>query len=351
MKKILILSANPKDTNKLRLDEEARKIQEALKLAKNRDKFEIVTEWAVRVEDLRRALLNHEPHIVHFSGHGAGTKGLALEDNSGITQLVSSESLASLFELFRPTVECVLLNACYSEVQAQAIHQHVDYVIGMNQPIGDVAAIEFSTGFYDALGAGEGYNYAFSMGRASIQLKGSQEYLIPVLKSRPSSLSISTKTKSSKIFVAMEEQKPEQNFGGISQNVSGGNVYGGIKAVQGNNNKVTTTVNVSSSANEKQLTQQEVMELLAQIERLIHQFPELPEVTKEKSLRLLGTAKDEAEATEPDKKFAADNLKRMADTLKNVSYVTFQKSIWENIKLILIQLPTWLGVTETFFGF
>ncbi|MHC5763467.1 CHAT domain-containing protein [Nostoc sp.] len=135
MKKILILSANPKDTSPLRLGEEVRKIQEALKLVKHQYQFEIATSWAVRVEDLRRALLDHQPHIVHFSGHGAGTQGLVLEDNFGVTQLVSSESLASLFELFRGIVECVLLNACYSEVQAQAIHQHIDYVIGMNQPI------------------------------------------------------------------------------------------------------------------------------------------------------------------------------------------------------------------------
>ncbi|WP_407890591.1 CHAT domain-containing protein [Scytonema sp. NUACC26] len=121
MKKILILSANPKDTSPLRLGEEAREIESALQRAKNRDKFEIVSKWAVRVEDLRRALLDRKPNIVHFCGHGAGTEGLALEDNSGVTQLVSSESIANLFELFCTTVECVLLNACYSEAQAQAI--------------------------------------------------------------------------------------------------------------------------------------------------------------------------------------------------------------------------------------
>ncbi|MBD0301792.1 MAG: CHAT domain-containing protein, partial [Tolypothrix sp. T3-bin4] len=192
MKKILILSANPKDTDKLRLDKEAREIEIALERAKNRDKFNIVSKWAVRIDDLRRTLLDYKPNIVHFCGHGAGIEGLALEDNYGRTQLVSSDALASIFELFRGTVKCVLLNACYSEVQAQAIHQHVDYVIGMNQPIGDVAAIEFATGFYDALGAGEGYDYAFRMGCASIRLKGSQEYSTPVLKFRPSSPSIST---------------------------------------------------------------------------------------------------------------------------------------------------------------
>ncbi|NJM73224.1 MAG: CHAT domain-containing protein [Scytonema sp. RU_4_4] len=228
MKKILIVSANPKNTNPLRLGEEARRIQEALKLAKYRDQFEIATEWAVRVEDLRRAMLDHQPHIVHFSGHGAGTQGLALEDNSGVTQLVSSESLTSLFELFRGTVECVLLNACYSEVQAQAIHRHIDYVIGMNQPIGDVAAIEFATGFYDALGAGENYDYAFSMGRASIHLKGGSEYSTPVLKSRPSSFSVSAK-KSRKLDTISEKELQQKPSSGISSNISDGKIGSGVQ--------------------------------------------------------------------------------------------------------------------------
>jgi hypothetical protein len=85
-------------------------------------------------------LLDYEPQIVHFSGHGGGEQGLALEDEAGQAQLVSADALARLFKLFEGKVECVLLNACYSEVQAEAICQHVNYVIGMNQAIGDKAA-------------------------------------------------------------------------------------------------------------------------------------------------------------------------------------------------------------------
>ncbi|BAY94347.1 hypothetical protein FDUTEX481_02897 [Tolypothrix sp. PCC 7601] len=141
MKKILILSANPTNTDKLRLDEEVREIQAGLERARSRDQFEIITKWAVRTDDLRRALLDYEPEIVHFSGHGAGNQGLALENNAGEIQLVSTAALARLFKLFRNQVECVLLNACYSEVQAVAIHQHIDCVVGMSQAIGDRAAI------------------------------------------------------------------------------------------------------------------------------------------------------------------------------------------------------------------
>ncbi|PMB21346.1 CHAT domain-containing protein, partial [Fischerella thermalis] len=133
MKKILIISANPKNTSKLRLDEEVREIEAGLQRSKGRDQFEIICKWAVRTDDLRRALLDYEPQIVHFSGHGAGAQGLALENNAGEMQLVSTESLARLFKFFQDKVECVFFNACYSEAQAQAIHQHINYVTGMNQ--------------------------------------------------------------------------------------------------------------------------------------------------------------------------------------------------------------------------
>ncbi len=134
---------------------------------------------------MRRALLDHQPAIVHFSGHGVGTEGLVLENESGQTQLVSSKSLAYLFKLFQTKIECVLLNACYSEIQAEVIHQYIDYLIGMNQPIGDEAAIKFATGFYDALGAGEPYDRCFEIGCASIALEGMDEAETPKLKARP----------------------------------------------------------------------------------------------------------------------------------------------------------------------
>ncbi|WP_243902863.1 CHAT domain-containing protein [Aetokthonos hydrillicola] len=259
-----MLSANPKNTNPLRLGEEARKIQEALKLAKHRDEFEIATSWAVRVEDLRRAMIDYQPNIIHFSGHGVGAEGLAFEDNSGMTQLVSSEAIASLFELFRGTVECVLLNACYSEVQAQAIHQHVDHVIGMNQSIGDVAGIEFTIGFYDALGAGESYDYAFRMGCNAIQLKASQENSTPVIKSRPSSVSVKKAVKSD---VMSEKKSQQKSSEGIVFNISGAKIGGGIQAVQGDNNlqSMTNYAAIEQKLNLAEVAK-EIQQLLQKIE-------------------------------------------------------------------------------------
>jgi CHAT domain len=141
-------------------------------------------QWAVRPRDIQRAMLDVNPQIIHFSGHGMGAEGLVFEDEEGKAQLVSGEALAGLFKLFASQVECVVLNGCYSDVQAGAIAQHVPYVVGMSQAIGDRAALEFSVGFYDALGAGREVEFAYEMGCCAIQLAGIGEALTPVLKKK-----------------------------------------------------------------------------------------------------------------------------------------------------------------------
>lgn len=181
VKKILILSANPKSTPRLRLDEEVREIEEGLRLSKYRDSFTIHTKFAVRIRDIRRALLDVEPQIVHFTGHGKES-GLIVEDEFGLNVAVSGKALSQLFELFSDKMECVILNACYSESQADAINKHIDYVIGMRREINDKASIEFAVGFYDALGAGRSVEEAFEFGCSALRLFNLPKHIMPVLK-------------------------------------------------------------------------------------------------------------------------------------------------------------------------
>jgi CHAT domain len=204
---ILILAANPKGTTTLRLDQEVRDITEGLQRATQRATFNLQSRWAVRPRDIQRALLDLNPQIVHFSGHGIGQatteldtpsrkltfvdappaapEGLAFEDPNGNTTPISTAALASLFALFKDSVQCVVLNACYSANQADAIAQHIPYVIGMKQAIGDKAAIEFAVSFYDAIGAGRDIPFAFELAKNAIQLAGIPEHLTPVLRSHP----------------------------------------------------------------------------------------------------------------------------------------------------------------------
>ena len=185
-KTILFLAANPKNTSQLGLDNEVQAIQSGLQRSRYRDQFELKQRWAVSPREMQRSIEDLKPHIVHFSGHGVGEDGLALENEAGDVQLVQAEALAQLFRLFvapftDPPVQCVLMNACYSEVQANAIAEHIPYVIGMNKAVGDKAAREFAVGFYDALGAGREIPIAYEFGKVSISMAGIPEHLTPQL--------------------------------------------------------------------------------------------------------------------------------------------------------------------------
>jgi hypothetical protein len=186
--KILILAAIPQPYN-LRLDKEIREIRAAIERATRRDLFEIDTRTAVRSQDIRRAMQEVRPQIVHFCGHGMEDGSLVLEDDAGNHKPVAPEGLAALFKLHAEYVNCVLLNACYSEKPAKAISQYINYTIGMNQPIEDQAAIVFAQGFYDGLGYKnldnqDMFQRAFDEGIVAIQMENLAQGQVPVLKKK-----------------------------------------------------------------------------------------------------------------------------------------------------------------------
>ena len=186
MKKILILTANPTNTKPLRVSEEVREIKSAWERSQNREQFEIIVEEAVRPQEFRRTLLDHKPDIVHFSGHGGGEQGLALMADNGEAFLVKVAPLAKLFKALQEIffIDCVFLNACYSDVQAEGIYPYVNYVVGMNQKIGDEAAKQFAIGFYDTLFAGQSIKSAFDLGCNAIEMENIPEHLTPVLRTK-----------------------------------------------------------------------------------------------------------------------------------------------------------------------
>ena len=111
--RILFLAANPKGTPALRLDEEIRGIDLALRQADFGDRFDIKQHWAVRVTDLQGYLLRHKPDIVHFSGHGSLSSQIILEDNNGTSFPVPPQALSQVFSALKDNIRCVILNACF----------------------------------------------------------------------------------------------------------------------------------------------------------------------------------------------------------------------------------------------
>lgn len=67
IKKILLLSATPSDTDRLHLNKELKEIKEDLRHALKREGFVIENAEAVQLGDLRHVLLDHEPQTVPFS--------------------------------------------------------------------------------------------------------------------------------------------------------------------------------------------------------------------------------------------------------------------------------------------
>lgn len=178
--KALFLAANPRSTNRLAIDEEMHAIEQKLRAAEHRDALVFQSAWAVRPDDLLQLLNQHQPNIVHFSGHGSG-EGLSLVGNDGRQRLVTTRALKALFTTLKDNIRLVVLNACYSREQAQALVEIIDCVIGMKESIHDEAATAFASSFYRAIGFGRSLQEAFEQGITSLLLEGIAEEEIPDL--------------------------------------------------------------------------------------------------------------------------------------------------------------------------
>jgi len=149
-----------------------------------RDSLQLVSKWAVRPDDLLQYLNQYKPQIVHFSGHGSPTEEIVLLDAQRNTKPVSKGALVSLFRTLKDNIRVVLLNACFSRPQAEAITQEIDCAIGMQRAIGDAAAIIFAASFYRAIGWGRSVQDAFDQGTTALLLEGIPEEKTPVLLTR-----------------------------------------------------------------------------------------------------------------------------------------------------------------------
>lgn len=178
---VLFLAANPIDTPQLRLDEEARAIQERIRLSEYRDSVVFESRWATRSSDILQAINETNPTVVHFSGHGAQSGELALLNPDGTTKIVSKEAISMAMSTASDTIRLVVFNACFSEAQAQSVVDYVDAAIGMTTSIGDEAACVFASQLYSAIGFGLSLQTAFRQAIAQLMLEGIKEENTPKL--------------------------------------------------------------------------------------------------------------------------------------------------------------------------
>jgi hypothetical protein len=168
--RILFLSANPLPTGRILVDQEAREVFERIQEGPYREKFELHKYLAVRPIDLQKLLLMHQPHIVHFSGHGTKRHKIIFEGAPGRGKTVDQQGLAKVFALYSNHVRLVLLNACFTRDQARSISGVVNYSIGTSEGIGDKVGVAFAGAFYRALGFGKSVRDAFESAKAELAL-------------------------------------------------------------------------------------------------------------------------------------------------------------------------------------
>lgn len=178
---VLFLAANPLDQQQLRLDEEARAINEMIRKAEHRDAIRLEARWALRPGDVLQALNEVNPAIVHFSGHGSESEELVFQASDGSSRLVSKEAIVQAMAVGSDSIQLVFFNSCYSRAQAEAVVHHVPASIGMNTSIGDDAARVFASQFYSAIGFGLSVRRAFDQARTALLLEGIPEESTPEL--------------------------------------------------------------------------------------------------------------------------------------------------------------------------
>ncbi|MBR1390695.1 MAG: CHAT domain-containing protein [Lachnospiraceae bacterium] len=163
---VLFLAANPITTSRLGLDEEVRSIQEKIRLSEYRDSIRFESRGAVRASDILQAINETNPTIVHFSGHGAVSGELVLQNPDGTEKLVSQEAITMTIATASDTIRLVVFNACFSQQQAESVVEHIEAAIGMSDSITDETACVFAAQLYSSIGFGRSLKTSFDQAKA-----------------------------------------------------------------------------------------------------------------------------------------------------------------------------------------
>lgn len=167
--KILFLAANPDDRTRLELGREYIQVRDELLRGKHRDDFQLLNpELSAKIQDLTTALVWHQPHVVHFCGHGSKDQGLVFECEEGYSRPASTEEVTLLFKTLSRNARLIFLNACHTKEQSEALSRIFDYTIGTNGLIHDGDAVKFAGEFYRTLANGATVEGTFQAARAAM---------------------------------------------------------------------------------------------------------------------------------------------------------------------------------------
>ncbi len=193
--RLLVVISNPNDLDELDVSRE----QKQLAGLGRAGLLEVMFIEAARPSALRRALVEHEIHMLHFIGHG----GFNPDSGEGVLYLVGPEggalpmSGATLATILCdvPTLRLAVLNACesaragrqdthpFAGVANALVLGGLPAVVAMQAPISDDAAIVFSEAFYRQLTTGTPIDTALTEGRQAVHFAtpDSSEWSTPIL--------------------------------------------------------------------------------------------------------------------------------------------------------------------------
>ena len=240
---ILFLSANPAETNPLELIKECNTINQKLRSSAEKGTFNLEQRHDISIKWLIEELLNYNPQILHFSGHGSEKSALIFKnEDTGEIEQVPQSALSEVFRVLGKNIDLVFLNACYSEKQAKAIAEHVNCVIGMSDAVSDDTAIEFASTFYLSLGFNKSVKESFDIAIVQLGLLSLPGDKIP-------KLIVKDGMDPSKIFMTANElpipmsnpdsSNKSEDKGFSAENVGGNVIY---NKVEGDYNVTTFSI-------------------------------------------------------------------------------------------------------------
>jgi hypothetical protein len=212
--RVLVVVAAPRDKMPLNGDAELARIRQALRPVVDQGAVRMSSELHATKQGLRRCLLDDDPHVVHYIGHGdlAQDRGLLLlEDDSGYADGLDGPTLGTLLK--GSSVRLAVLNACLSArdasphklggIEAAAdgvgfrgrraafmglgpalVDAGLGAVVTMQFSVGDDSARLFAEDFYAMLARFQPVDECVSRAREALLLKvglGQRDWATPVL--------------------------------------------------------------------------------------------------------------------------------------------------------------------------
>lgn len=198
--RILGMVVSPSDLSPLDVDDERQRIDAAVSSLQAQGRIDLHWLEGGTWRELQRALRTGDWHVFHFIGHGgfdrvAGEGVVALADDRGRAHQLSATELGRLLGDHHP-LRLAVLNSCegaraddltvFSSTAAIAVRRGTPAVVAMQYEITDVAAIELSRVFYEALVDGYPVDMALAEARKAVSLAipGTLEWGTPVLYMR-----------------------------------------------------------------------------------------------------------------------------------------------------------------------